>query len=669
MRRTVLAVTALVVALLPSHAAAQPAAELVADYTVEVTGGGFDGSVVAQPLADGSVMSLAKHGWGPGGSTTVRHIDQSGSVQWVTTIREVPGGGFYGSEYGGSIALPDGRAVFVGYSDSRFLTDIQPDGHDFDAVILVVSPDGSYEHVAQFGGTGQDFLRIIERCADGTFYVGGSAWDHSVAPAETPAIGMADNFVARFDAGFRRMWVRQFGSRNNDAIMSLGCRADGGVDVNAWAAGSVNGKGNDDYYNFFTLRMSATGETVRTIVTDLDGGEWSPQGGVTAPDGSYYVVGESNSVYPSLPCTERALGGSFITKYSADGVQEWRTVIACANMSKRVLLGPDGNLLVAGTAFGKRIAGQPRFGGSDFLLHSFAPDGTRLWTRQFGTGEDDVVSSFALDTAGNLVIGGYTKANATVDSPSDEWDALTMRLDTGEAAPAAQAVPPSTTVPCTASSSTMLTDSATPRPIWIYGEDIGEARMAALWEYAHSHTPHDFGRLIAADQDWLGACRYAGIGLGTGSGYSWHDRNVVLWVWTDAVDMTVARRTIMDLIDSLVPPTTTTTTTPTTTTLPPPAEPGPEPLVTQASAPSVATVTMSASPAVVAPQTLSGATVRPGAQVAVPRGTQSPAAAKTPASAKSPRKSAAPRKPTPKRKPSARTNSQRAARGLGVERG
>ena len=85
--------------------------------------------------------------------------------------------------------------------------------------------------------------------------------------------------------------------------------------------------------------------------------------------------------------------------------------------------------------------------------------------------------------------------------------------------------------------------------------------MAALWEYAHTHNPRDFGRLIAADQDWFGSCRYAGVGLGTGSGYSWHDRNVVLWMWADAVDLAVARQTIMNLLDSLVPPTTTTSTT------------------------------------------------------------------------------------------------------------
>ena len=664
MRRTLLAtVSALAVMMLPAHAAAQTAGDFVADYEVKVTGAGFDGSVVAQPLPGGSVMSLAKHGWGPGGTTTVRLIDPSGGVAWVTTIAEPQGGGFYGSEYRESLALPDGRVAFVGYSDSRFLTAIQPDGHDFDAVILVISPDGSYEHVAQFGGPGQDFLRVIEPCPDGTIYVGGSSWDHSVAPSETSAIGMSDNFVARFDANFNRMWVRQFGSRNNDAIMSLRCRADGGVDVNAWAAGAVNGHGSNDHYNFLTVRMSASGETVRTIVSELDGGEWSPQGGVTAPDGSYYVVGESNSTYPSLPCTERSLGGSFLAKYSPDGELEWRSILACANTSHRVAVDSHGNLLVAGTAHGKRIAGQQRLGGSDHLLHKFSPDGTRLWTRQFGTGEDDVVSSFALDDSGGVVLGGYTLSGQPDESHPADWDAVTMRLSVAEAAPAA--VAPSA-AQCEPSSTTMLADSVTPRSIWIYGDDIGEARMAALWEYASTHTPHDFGRLIGAAHDWFGSCRHAGIGLGTGSGYSWHDRNVVLWVWTEAVDMTVARRVVADLIDSLVPP------VPTTVA---PATTAPATVETVA-APGPVTVAEPGPPGGgIAMSTGQGPSVLPAGQppqgsnvvTAAPGGT--PAAAKSPSGKSSARKVAPRRKPAPKRKPTARTARPTAVRGLGVQRG
>ena len=115
----------------------------------------------------------------------------------------------------------------------------------------------------------------------------------------------------------------------------------------------------------------------------------------------------------------------------------------------------------------------------------------------------------------------------------------------------------------------MLADSAAGRPIWFYGDDIGEARMAALWEYASTHNPRDFGRVIGADQNWFGDCKYAGVGLGTGSGYSWHDRNVVLWMWADAVDLATARQSIMNLIDSLVPTTTTVAPPMTTTTVAP----------------------------------------------------------------------------------------------------
>ena len=77
--------------------------------------------------------------------------------------------------------------------------------------------------------------------------------------------------------------------------------------------------------------------------------------------------------------------------------------------------------------------------------------------------------------------------------------------------------------------------------------------MAALWEYGSTHGPHDFGTVIGAAHNWLGACSYPGIGLGTGSGHGWWDRNVTLWVWADEVNLDVARGAVMDLVSSLVP--------------------------------------------------------------------------------------------------------------------
>lgn len=555
---------AIVVAVIPVTSvvcvAATASATSDTEFTVGYGATGFDGSVVVQSLPDASVIAVAKHGFGPGGSTSIRRIGADGSTAWVTTLVDGADQGHYGSEYASAMLLDNDTVLVAGYSDPASV----PNGR-FDAVLLAVKTDGRVSTVDTWGGPGSDFGREIDVCADGSFYVGGSSWDASASPAETDAIGMVDIFVTRFGADMTRQWTRAIGSANNDNLYGLNCRADNSVDLNAWAAGSVNGQGSDDYYNFFTARMDASGNTVRTIVSDPDSGAWSPQGGAYAPDGSYYVVGESNSDYPGLPCTERALGGSFVSHYSEDGVLLWRSILACANLNRKIAVGASGDLFVLGGT-DRRIADQQKFGGNDILIHRYSPDGTRITTRQFGSELDDVASTMSIDHNGHMYVGGYSKGTYDGYTAADDWDALVMRFDVGDVVPPTT----STTAPvvaqsaCTAATTTMLADSDAGRPIWFYGDDIGEARMAVLWEYASTHNPRDFGRVIGADQNWFGACKYAGVGLGTGSGYSWHDRNVVLWVWADAVDLLLARQSIMNLIDSLVPATPATSSTTTT---------------------------------------------------------------------------------------------------------
>lgn len=632
--------------------AAQASAAGAGEFTLGFGGAGFDGSVVVQSLPDASVIAVAKHGFGPGGSTSIRRVTPDGTTMWVTELLDGADNGFYGAEFQGSALLDGNTALFTGYADPAGVANGR-----FDAVVLSVTADGRVSTVDRWGGPGADFGRVIDVCADGSFYVGGGSWDASPSPAETSAIGMADIFVTRFGADMSRLWTRAIGSTNNDQLFALDCRADDSVDLNAWAAGSVNGRGNNDYYNFFTARMDSSGATVRTIVTELDPGEWSPQGGAYAPDGSYYVVGESNSSYPSLPCTERAIGGSFVSHYSADGKLLWRSILACSNLNRKIAVGAGGDLFVLGGT-DRRVAGQQKYGAGDMLIHRYSPDGSRISTRQFGSELDDVATTMSLDSTGHLYVGGYTKGTYGGYTSVDDWDALVMRFDVGDIPPP----PTTTTIPvrpmevCTAETSTMLADSASARPIWFYGDDIGEAQMTALWDYAGTHNPRDFGRLIGADQNWFGACKYAGVGLGTGSGHSWHDRNVVLWVWADAVDLEVARRTITNLVNSLVPATTTTTIT--TTTPPVPTTSPPTTVV------AVAPAGAMQDPIVTASQVAAGGAVTSSAPVmAAATATRVVTAPKVVAtSGKVPPKKAVTRKSP------ARKTPRRVASGLRVER-
>lgn len=115
---------------------------------------------------------------------------------------------------------------------------------------------------------------------------------------------------------------------------------------------------------------------------------------------------------------------------------------------------------------------------------------------------------------------------------------------------------------------TMLASALRGRPMSFIGIEIGEDKMRTLWSIATTppaeSTPF-FGKVIAEDQDWLSSCQYPGIGIGAGSGLSWRDRNVTLWVWADAVDLSAARLSIHRLIGVVTTTTTTTSTTSTTT--------------------------------------------------------------------------------------------------------
>lgn len=113
---------------------------------------------------------------------------------------------------------------------------------------------------------------------------------------------------------------------------------------------------------------------------------------------------------------------------------------------------------------------------------------------------------------------------------------------------------------------TARVSSQTPRPIQFTGAEIGTSAMSVLWQTqmldAKTATTK-FGKVIGADQNWLGTCQYPGIGIGAGSGVDDASRNVTLWIWADEVDISIARLSVLGYAGVIV-----TTTTITSTTLP-----------------------------------------------------------------------------------------------------
>jgi len=179
-----------------------------------------------------------------------------------------------------------------------------------------------------------------------------------------------------------------------------------------------------------------------------------------------YVVGEHNSRnLGSVPCTQQALGGSFISKYNNSGDLVWRQIIDCGNLNRRVAVDAWGNVYVLGGAGNIRVAGQQKFGGDDILLHKYSADGVRLWTRQFGSSDDEYGNSIALDKDGNVFIGASGKGLFDGYQPMNEWDAFLIKNRVGEtgvkAAPAEIPDPTTTVAPTTVAPTTVAPTTTT----------------------------------------------------------------------------------------------------------------------------------------------------------------------------------------------------------------
>jgi beta-propeller repeat-containing protein len=177
-----------------------------------------------------------------------------------------------------------------------------------------------------------------------------------------------DAFVASFDTDGRTLWIRQFGSTGDDF----------GVAVAADAAGNV-------------FVAGSAGETLS--------GRPSP-GGRTA----------------------------FLRQYDPTGVALWTDQFdtGAADDAWDVAVAGEGTAYLVG-ATGRALPGQRAAGRIDAFVRQYGPGGSEVWTRQYGTPEDDYGLAVAVDQDRGVVIAGSTRG-ALDDRSHGNLDAYALRL-------------------------------------------------------------------------------------------------------------------------------------------------------------------------------------------------------------------------------------------------
>jgi hypothetical protein len=122
-------------------------------------------------------------------------------------------GGFASSQRPNELTVDAGGNVYiVGESDGAFGTEPSPSKSKAGATsafVMKISPAGITLWIRLIGSTGNDFASKVVVNIDGSVYVAGTAG--AELPGRQVGSKSVANFLARFDANGKQLWVNQFG--------------------------------------------------------------------------------------------------------------------------------------------------------------------------------------------------------------------------------------------------------------------------------------------------------------------------------------------------------------------------------------------------------------------------------------------------------------------------
>lgn len=261
-----------------------------------------------------------------------------------------------------------------------------------DAFLGKMDANGQELYFRQFGTSGYDTANDIATDHNGNIYV---------ASGE----GSCYACLRKYDAEGNLQWLQQFGSPAGAMANGVAADAIGNVWITGQTDGSLDGPsfGGRDA---FIRKYDAEGNLQwgRQLGTTL----WDVSVAVAAdPFGNAYITGFN---FPGLfsPTDSQ---NYFVAKLDATGNVLWTQQQGGPLLDQATELTTDtvGNVYVVGST--RSQLGSVQYGSGDIFVAKYAPDGTLLWTQQYGTSLNEFGFGIQVDAVGNIFVGGRVANN------------------------------------------------------------------------------------------------------------------------------------------------------------------------------------------------------------------------------------------------------------------
>ncbi len=317
-----------------------------------------------------------------------------------------------------------GNLFITGYFDSVITFDstrlVSAGGTD--VFIAKYDADGVLLWARQVGGQNDDYASAISTDLTGNCYLTGFFFIQgtvtSFGSTSVTNAGDADMFISKFTAAGNLLWVRNGGSRGEDASFGIATDVAGNSYICGYFSGTAmfsNVKVNSvGYTDIFISKYDAAGNLVwiRT-----GGGSYQDEAYAISTDiaGNCYVTGyfTGNASFGGINLASAGYFDTdvFLIKYNPSGTLAWakRAGGTANDIGYGVEAAPNGSIYVDGVFYGTKTFGETvlsRVTGSNGFLVKFESNGKTAWvkgTNGSGTNEFKKVST---DANSNCYVAG-----------------------------------------------------------------------------------------------------------------------------------------------------------------------------------------------------------------------------------------------------------------------
>jgi hypothetical protein len=279
-----------------------------------------------------------------------------------------------------------------------------------DAFVRRYDASGSILWTHQFGTGGHDRMMGVASDSAGQVIVAGTA--DAALPGQSSA-GNSDAFLRKYDTDGGVLWTQQFGTSEDDSIVTMSIDNDGNIIVAGMTSGAFSPYSRVGDEDIFVAKYDASGSRLWLQQFGVEAPGYLSLGGVVADASGNVTVGGAVSLATLPGQTSLGNGDAFLRMYDTDGNVLWTRQFGTSAFDRLSAIGVNasGEVIVAGSTSGS-FPGQTSSGNSDLFLGAYDTDGDVLFLHQFGTSGDESVDELGIREDGWIYLVGQTLSGA-----------------------------------------------------------------------------------------------------------------------------------------------------------------------------------------------------------------------------------------------------------------